>query len=125
MNGFNMPANTMTVRRGSSKTYELTVTDEKDQPVDLTGARLIFSVKAALTDQTTLIQKTSSEPTQIEILDPPRLGKARIYLRPVDTGIDPYQYTFDLWVVLASGKRYPVIEPSTFEVKPSVSNIPF
>lgn len=118
------PENSIVIVRGSSKTLELTVTDEDDKVVDLTGGRVYFSVKVSTSDPQPLFQKSSLVTTQAEITQP-RLGIARIYLQPSDTqNLDPHEYVFDVWVILANGKRYPVVKPSIFAVQPGVSFIP-
>jgi hypothetical protein len=122
------PENSIEIHRGQSKTLSLTVSemleDGTSKPVDLTGATVYFSVKVSETDQQPLFQKISTSPSQIEITTP-RLGKVRIYLEPADTKtLDPHEYKFDIWAVLASGKRYPVVPPSTFLVKPGVTRLP-
>jgi len=121
--GITQPKNTVAVIRGSSKTYELTVVDENNDPVDLTGARVLFTVKTLITDASPVIQKDSQAgAAQIEIMPNPKAGKARIYLSPSDTrNLDVAEYVFDAWVVLSSGKRHPVIPPSIFEVEAGVT----
>lgn len=119
-----LPANAIQIIRGASRTVELAVTDDTGAPVDLTGAKVYLSVKSSPTDARPLIQKVSTDSTQVEITTP-REGKAKIYFVPADTqNLDPHEYTFDVWAVLASGKRYPIIEPSIFAVQPGVSFIP-
>jgi hypothetical protein len=118
------PENAITIIRGSSKTLKLTVTDETDAKVNLTGARLYFSVKVSERDPQPLFQKSSNNSAQAEITVP-REGIALIYLQPSDTqNLDPHEYLFDVWVVLANGKRYPVVKPSVFKVEPGISFIP-
>jgi hypothetical protein len=118
------PVNSVTVIRGSSKTFQLTVVDQLGKPVDLTGAALFFTVKEKLEDPYPLIQKKSSDPTQILITNP-KGGVAQIYLLPQDTANrEPKDHVFDCWISLVSGKRYPVIPPSTFEVVAGVTAIP-
>jgi hypothetical protein len=118
------PENAISIIRGSSKTLKLTVTDENDAVVNLTGATIYFSVKVGERDPQPLFQKSSLNPAQAEITTP-REGVALIYLQPSDTqSLDPHEYVFDVWTVLANGKRYPVVKPSVFEVKPGVSLIP-
>lgn len=118
------PENAITIIRGSSKTLKLTVTDENGAMVNLTGATVYFSVKVAERDPQPLFQKSSLNPAQAEITVP-REGVALIYLQPSDTqNLDPHEYVFDAWVILANGKRYPVVKPSVFAVQPGVSFIP-
>jgi len=111
------PENLIEIYRGASKTYELEVVDGEEHAVDLTGARIVFSVKCDLSDPTPLIQKdTNGGPTQIDITHPLE-GIAEIKLLPSDTQtMDAGEYIFDVWVVLASGTRGPVILPSPFKV---------
>lgn len=118
------PENSLTIIRGASKTLKLTVADENAAMVDLTGARIYFSVKVSDRDPQPLFQKSSNNPAQAEITVP-REGIALIYLQPSDTqNLDPHEYVFDVWVILANGKRYPVVKPSVFKVDPGVSLIP-
>ena len=118
------PANAVTVTRGTSKTLELTVTDSANKAVDLTGARIIFTMKRDSEDQLPLTQKASDDPLQVE-LSAPREGKAKIYLLPADTqNLDPKSYIFDVWVILSNGKRYVVVEPTPITLKAGVTLIP-
>jgi len=119
-----LPENSIEVIRGTSKTFELTVRDDAGVVVDLTGSRIIFSVKTCPADPLPLIQKTTDNVTQAEITVP-REGKARIYLQPNDTQtLEALQYVFDVWVILTSGKRFAVVPSSIFAVKPGVTLIP-
>lgn len=116
------PENQIEIYRGASKTYELEVLDADNHPVDLTSARIVLSVKCDLADPSPRIQKDSDVgATQIDITEP-TLGKAEIKFVPSDTQtMDVGEYTFDVWVVLASGTRGPVILPSPFRVLAGVT----
>jgi len=116
-----LPENSLSITRGSSKTIEVIVSNCSGTPANLTGAKVVLTVKDAATSQTPLIQKNSDFPAQAEITFP-RLGKARFYLFPADTQtLALKQYTFDVWVILASGQRYAVILPTIFDVQPGVT----
>lgn len=118
------PANTITMTAGTSKTFGLTVNDCDGNPVDITGARIIFTVKGCVDDTQPIIQKDSNNPLEI-VLTQPRLGQAQIYLQPADTqNLDPGEYVFDVWVILPSGKRYQVITPTPFIIKAGVTYLP-
>lgn len=109
---------------GSSKTLEVSVVDKDGVVVDLTGATAYFTVKQSVEDVDALIAKASTTPAQITITDAPN-GKFRVFLSPSDTAsMDVGQYICDMWVVLTTGKRYPIISPSVFEVKPRVTVLP-
>lgn len=116
-----LPENALVLVRGTSKTLELVITDADGKAVDITGAKIVMSVKAAATDAAPLIQKSSDSITQAEVTVP-REGKARIYLVPADTQtLAIKSYVFDVWLVLVSGKRFAVVPPSTFEVQAGVT----
>lgn len=124
------PKNVLSVYRGESKTLLLLV-DQPDPdnvgaylPVDLTGASVYFTVKTQADSIDIVLQKTTAQITEIELSDP-RGGLARIFLHPLDT--QPLStratYVFDVWVVLGSGARHPVVPPSTFRVLPAVTHL--
>jgi hypothetical protein len=116
--------NAMEMYRGTSKTFILEITDEEGAVVNLTGSTIYFTVKDSIDAVNPLIQKKSSDALQIDIYDPVG-GKAKIYLDPADTqALALKPRIFDVWVVLTSGKRYVVIPPSDFVLKPSVTVIP-
>lgn len=116
------PENEIEIYRGASKTFELHVTDAEETDVDLTGARVIFSVKCDLSDAAPLIQKDSNAGAGEVDINHPKEGKAEIKLVPSDTqNMDVGEYVFDVWVVLASGTRSPVVAPSPFKVVAGVT----
>lgn len=120
-----LPENAITITRGSSKTYEVVVTDDDNgKPVDLTSARVLFTVKADIEQPETVITKDSQKSGEAAITLP-REGKARIFLDPDDTmDLAAGEYVFDVWVILANGKRYPVLVPSAFIVQLGVTLVP-
>jgi hypothetical protein len=108
--------------RGSSKTYELEVLDEDGTAVDITGSRVVLTVKCSATDRSPLIQKDSAAGVAQVELTAPREGKAAIKFVPSDTQtLDVGKYIFDVWVVLVSGFRSPVIMPSPFIIQAGVT----
>lgn len=120
-----LESDALVVFRGESKTLRLEVT-QSSVAVDLTGAVVYFTVKQGVSDRDPLFQKTSTEPTQIEITNP-RAGVANILLTPVDTAnLDAGDYIYDVWIhYTATGKRFPVVYPSTFRVELPVTRISF
>jgi hypothetical protein len=124
-------ANAVEVWKGQSKDLEVSVTEEvvengvkKDVPFSLAGATVYFAVKHRTADPQALIRKSSASVSEIEITSPATDGKAMIHIVPTDTSLlDADTYVFDVWVQLASGKRYPVIEVSEFLVKEPVTVI--
>ena len=118
------------VYQGESKDLELEIVQDEEQPsgstievpVDLTGAKVCMTVKKNIGDPTPRFFKSSDNILEVEILTPATDGKATIYIVPEDTlNLDPGKYFFDVWVVLSSGKKVPVIEVSEFNVKEPVT----
>jgi hypothetical protein len=114
----------ISIEQGASKTLEVSVVDKVGAPVSLTGATCYFTVKETTNDVVPLFAKTSATPTQILITDALN-GVFRIFLNPADTAALALGTCMcDIWVKLSSGKQYPVIAPSVFEIKPRVTVIP-
>lgn len=113
--------------RGTSKTYRLTVVDADEARVDLTGATVYFRVKLKLEDASPVIQKASTTPAQITLLDQTvaaTKGQADIFISPSDTsGLASGSYRYDVWVQLASGKRYAVVEPAPFVINRAITEL--
>ena len=119
-----LPANSLSIFKGTSRTLELHVIDSTGKCVNITGATIVFTLKKCAGDQFPIIQKTSASILQVEITDP-KGGVARIYLNPADTmNLDPGDYVYDVWIILASGKRYVLIPESTFTVLQGVTVLP-
>ena len=116
-----LPKNAVQIIRGTSKTLVVTTTDSKGKPIDLTGARVIMTVKGRVEDTQNVFQKTTDVLTQVEVTDP-KAGIAQIYISPSDTQTQEIKtYVFDVWVVLTSGKRYAAVPPSLFDIQPGVT----
>ena len=114
---FLAPKNAVTMTRGTSKTLALSVTRDDGSVPNLTGAKIAFTLKAAITDDRVVVVKTSSKPSEVWITDPGG-GKAEIYLIPGDTKNLPIrQYVYDIWVQLAAGERYAVVPPTTLDLQ--------
>ena len=113
--------NQINIYQGESATITLKVTDSANKAVDLTDGAVIMTVKTSIYDSAPLFQKYSTEVTQIAITEP-RAGKAEIYISSSDTStLDPVSYIYDIWVILESGKKHPVIKPSILVIKPSIT----
>jgi len=116
--------------QGESKDLELEIVEEvkqtdgtlAEEPVNLTGAKVCFTVRKAVGDPEVKIAKDSLSALEIEILTPATDGLATIHILTDDTSLlSPGKYVFDVWVVLSSGKKVPVIEVSEFIVKEPVT----
>jgi len=119
----NATPNALVLVRGTSKTIELTVLNDAGEAFDLTSAVLWFTVKKFISDETFVVQKRSTDVTEIAITSA-REGKASIYMLPADTfNLAVREYTFDIWVVTTLGARYLVVGPSTLDLQDSVTRI--
>lgn len=124
MSAFLAPENALSMYRGTSKTLQVAVKDDSGAVVDITGAHLYFTLKKDVRDTQPVVQKVSTDVAQIEFTAP-RSGVARIYIVPADTQtLDTGIYTFDVLLVLPSGKRYLVVPPTEFELMATVSVVP-
>jgi uncharacterized protein YggU (UPF0235/DUF167 family) len=118
------------IYQGESKDLELEIVQEVDQPdettaeepVDLNGSKICFTVKKKVADTSPLISKDSTNALEIEITAPAEDGMAIIHIVSDDTmNLEAGTYVFDVWVVLSSGKKAIVIEPSEFIIKDPVT----
>lgn len=119
-----LPENSISLVRGSSKTVLLTILKPDGCPYDLTGGRLVLTIKEFNCADQPLLQKLTSDPAQGAITKP-REGIAEFYFKPVDTnGLTPKGYSFDVWLITASNDRYVLVPESTFLVTQGVTYLP-
>ena len=118
----------LSVVRGASKTFSMSVKSGKTL-VDLTGAKIWFTVKNRIEDVNNLILKRTLNAGgvdgQILVTIPQTgasLGQVQIFIDPADTAcLDPdAQYVYDVWVQLLTGRRYQVSQ-GKFMIKPAVT----
>jgi hypothetical protein len=96
----------ISVYKGDDKTFELEVTDQDDQVINLSGGELNLEV----TDWrgTSLFSKTSADPAQIEITDA-EAGLADIHFIPSDTATsDPGLFIVYIKFTNSAGKIYTI-----------------
>jgi hypothetical protein len=118
------PANLLEVYQGATKDLLLTVYDSTGALLDLTGSRLMATVKCDIReDQATITKDSDVGPEQIEILaqSGATLGQATVKLTPEDTQTRAGEYIFDVWIVLPSGAQHLLVGPSPLKIKPSVT----
>jgi len=97
------------------RTLSLTVNNQDNTPVDLTGSKVYFTLKERTSDSdaAALIKKRNTAAgggdTEIKIIDASG-GKAEIYIVPADTdGMNPGNYVWDVQITLANNKTYTVL----------------
>lgn len=87
--------------RGDGRKYEIIVTDDDGDVVNISGAKIWFTVKKGYedTDANAIFQLDSDTVTEIEITDAVA-GKAVIYIKASDTsGLAIRSYFFDIQIV--------------------------
>jgi len=113
------------IYRGASETIRVTVVDADGEREDLTGATVYFCVKEDIDDTAAVIELES--PTNITILSQlvaASKGRADIELEAAHTSaLDPGDYLYDIWVELASEKRYAVMPPAMFVIAEPVTDL--
>jgi len=122
---------TLHITRGESGTFLLTVTNQTTNvPIDITGAKVWFTVKNRVEDVNAIIAKKNlaagGVDGQILITLPQTglaIGQAQVFIDPADTaGLDPEQtYWCDAWVQITTNKRYQVIANTPFTIDPAVT----
>lgn len=103
------------IYRRNSRVLNLTVTDEADAAVDLTGCTVHWVVCDAV--GTALIEKSMGAGITIENA---AAGQIRIDLAPDDTDIPPGTYQHELLVIDENGNRYTALA-GQFTVLPSLT----
>lgn len=107
----------MKVWRGDSAVYVLTVTDDEDERIDLTGKTIAMQVRSApgATGAAT-ISKTSGSGIELrDQLEDDTKGQAEITLLSADTSIAPGLYWIDVKITDGADVQH-VIEPREFTI---------
>jgi hypothetical protein len=118
------PENSFTLTRGANKTLQLTVTNPDSTATNLTGCKLILSVKSDQYNDLPIVQKLSTVPSQGAITKP-REGLAEFYFVPSDTqGLTPKTYIYDVWLVTTAGDQFPVVQTSNLVLLAGVTYLP-
>lgn len=103
---------------GNSEDFELEITDEDNNAVDITDAQIIFSVKEDYDDEEYIFQRKNSfaggDDTEILITDETG-GLCEIYIIPDNTSdLKAGTYVYDVWVKLTTGKEKTVVANRLF-----------
>lgn len=122
-----LPEDSIEVPRGSSRTLEISITDLDGNIVDITGARVVMTLKEDVRDSALdcIFVKDTNDPLEAVITNPTG-GIVEISIIPSDTqNLDPgFEYVYDVWLVQATGDRFQVVGPAVFKVTDSVTQIP-
>jgi hypothetical protein len=112
--------------RGMNKTFRITVSSVSsgDRRV-LTTDTVHFVVKESLSDTALLIDKDSSVPAEITILDQDDYpGMAEIYLVPADTeDLDAVPHYYEVQIESSGGDFFSVAGPAKLYIEQSVNEV--
>ena len=112
---------------GESRSITITITDDDGARVDLTGARLTFTVRKKI-NTAVVLTKSSTVSGEIDILTPQtdadKTGKAALTLEAADTSGLRGTFVYDIWLVTIGGSAFPVVAPSPFVVRETVTTSP-
>lgn len=120
-----LPENTIEIVKGTNRTLEVVITDLDCEPIDITGGRVVLSVKETIDDEFPLIQLDSLVPAEGSLTEP-RIGKAQMLVVPANTQNlqTDFEYLYDVWYISATSKRFAVVPPSPWFVRNSITRIP-
>lgn len=109
----------ITIYKGNSKSWILTVKDSTQSPIDITGYTLEFQVKGAVDDaDPALISKSVGSGITILTQSGATLGQAQIDVIPADTAnLETRVHYYDVVGVDGSSNRYHLIAPDKFEIR--------
>jgi hypothetical protein len=85
----------LTAIRGDDKLFDVTITDQDGNIVDITGFGAKFTVRKNYDDTTAIISKSSDSVTEIPFIDPTN-GILRVILSNTDTNVTPCKYVYDV-----------------------------
>lgn len=106
----------MRVWRGDSATYVLTVTDDEDEPIDLTGMSIALQVRSAPgASGDPVIDKSVGDGITLLAQSGDTLGQATVELLSADTDKEPGLYYLDAKVADGADVQH-VIEPREFTI---------
>jgi uncharacterized protein YfaS (alpha-2-macroglobulin family) len=110
----------MRVWRGDTLDLVLSVTDDADEPVNLTGATIVLTVKPNPGDADATFQLAVGTGITLRAQAGDTLGQADIAITSAHSNKAPGLYYLDVVVVLASKTQH-VIEPVEFTIGATVN----
>jgi hypothetical protein len=96
----------LTITRGDTKIYTLRFVNKNNQPIDITGWKIYFTVKSDLCkpDDDAVIKK------DIVVHTNPLNGETQISLSSTDTSVDPGNYLYDIQIKTATDEVYTICQ---------------
>lgn len=97
---------TLNIKRGDTKVYTITVTDDEGNLEDITGWTVFFTVKENIDDTDANAKISKTETTHSD----PTNGESQITLTSTDTTLDPQSYVFDIQVKTDTSEIHTILE---------------
>lgn len=114
------PTYNLEVFQGQHKVVDLVFTNEDGTPYNLTGRRIVSTVREHPNAADIILFKDSNVAGQIDILDAVS-GYARLKWVKADTAARTQRnYSWDVWLITADGP-IPWLAPSMWVVRPGVT----
>ena len=109
-------SNAIAVYRGSSATFDVAVADEDGEPVDLTDAALIVTVRDYVGGTLVFDRRNTAAgggEGEATVIAPASDGVFRFFVTPIESDLlEPgVTYHWDAWVVLSDGTQGCVVDP--------------
>jgi hypothetical protein len=107
----------VSIYQNNNKDLEVTVTDEEENVVDLTGARLSFKVVDWRNNELIVKDSTNIGPPPDLTITEPVQGKAVVYLYPADTAnITPGTYACYMDLFTSGGSKQYTVDTGDFKI---------
>jgi hypothetical protein len=104
--------------RGQHANPPLTFKTNTGADYDLTNATIYWVVKRREKDSVALIEKDSTDATEIDIQAPATDGIAILHIVPSDTNdLEPGTLVHDIWIKDGANEYHPVIDASPLTLK--------
>jgi hypothetical protein len=110
------PTYPLEVYQGQVKSVDFMFTNEDGSPYNLTGRKIIVTVRKHPSSEVIILEKTSDTVGDVTVLDA-AAGHARCVWAKVDSAeLAPRTYSWDVWLVTGVGP-VPWLAPSDWVVK--------
>ena len=107
----------VTIYRGQTASFVLTVTDDLGARFSLTGSTLYWRAKNKITDVTPIVALLTGTGITHRVQSGMTLGQADILVTSVQTALFTAQdNVFDVWLVKPSGDKSPIVVVSKLTV---------
>ncbi len=112
------------VVRGANNTQRMTFTNPDGSAFSLIGHTIHWTLRRREKDDKALLEKSSLDTDQIEVIAPSANGIADLKIIPADTkDLEPGKYVHDVWIEKATGEMIPVVRASLFNLIWEVSRL--